>query len=285
VSATLAIDVGGTKILAALVEGQQIVAQAQVPTDRDGGPVRWIAQIAELIGDWAGRFAVVGIAVTGRVAEGHWWAMNPDTLPIPNAFPLAAEAKLSLGVPAFVVNDAHAAAWGEHVYGAGQSRDLVFLSVSTGIGGGIVMGGNLIMGRDGLAGAVGQIACADDGAWYESCASGRWMANEAQRQGHPTDARGVFEAASCGAAWAETVVETAARRIAQLCRMLQQAVDPQVIVIGGGIGLATGFLKRVENALSTLPAVRRPELVAAQLGADAGVIGVAHLATNQDCYQ
>lgn len=284
-SAILAIDIGGSKILAALVDGPQVIARAEMPTDRQGGPIRWLQQIAEMVAAWAGRFKAAGMAVTGRVAGGQWWAMNPNTLPIPDAFALNTEAERALGVSIVLANDAQAAAWGEHVYGAGQNRDLAFLTVSTGIGGGFVLGGKLITGRDGLAGAVGQMPCTDDGAWYESRAAGRWMAAEAQRLGHATDARGVFEAAAQGAPWAETILEAAASRIAQLCRTLQQTVDPQVMVLGGGIGLAPGFLARVERALSTLPAVQRPNLVAAQLGADAGVIGIAHLANHPDCLQ
>ena len=275
--ATLAIDLGGTKILAALVEGPSVIASAQVSTDRDGGPEAWLGQIAGLARPWQGSYAAAGISVTGLVHDGLWSAMNQKTLAVPPGFPLAARACDAVGMVPALANDAHAAAWGEYRHGAGAGRDMVFLTVSTGIGGGIVLGGRLVTGRGGVAGHVGQMSL--DGGPVENLASGTWIATAAASAGHPSDARAVFEAAARGAPWAEEIVALSASRLGRLCTDLQCLLDPEVIVIGGGVGLAPGFLDRVTETLDQYPPPVRPTLARAALGPEAGIIGMAALAT------
>ena len=106
--------------------------------------------------------------------------------------------------------------------------------------------------------------------------AGRWFAREAAALGRQDDAVGVF--AHAGEPWAERLIALSATRVAALCRNIQLAVDPARIVVGGGIGLAPGYLGRVTAALEgTDPAVT-PRLVPATLGTQAGVIGAAALA-------
>ena len=93
-------------------------------------------------------FETAAVAVTGAVKGGRWSSLNPGVLAIPRDFPLVEELSHRLGVNVIAMNDAQAAAWGEFRLGAGKDRDMVFLTISTGIGGGIVMGGRLITGRD-----------------------------------------------------------------------------------------------------------------------------------------
>jgi predicted NBD/HSP70 family sugar kinase len=291
-TATLVIDLGGTKILAALVDGASIVERAQVPTDRQAGPEGWLEQMAQLAEPWAGRYSHLGITVTGHVEGGRWSAVNRATLDVPDAYPLAAKAKAALGLEPVLANDAHAAAWGEYCHGAwamwkdgaglGASAlagGMVFLTVSTGIGGGIVLDGNLLRGRHGLAGHFGQLVSSDHEGPLEDRISGQWMAREAAEAGYDVDARGVFEAADNGQDWAQTLVSTSAARLALLCRNIQLIFDPDLIVIGGGIGLADGYLQRITTQLQTLPPRTQPTLARAALGADAGAIGIAALAT------
>jgi N-acylmannosamine kinase/N-acetylmannosamine-6-phosphate 2-epimerase/N-acetylmannosamine kinase len=107
------------------------------------------------------------------------------------------------------------------------------------------------------------------------------MAGIAAAQEKRATARDIFEAADGGARWAQEIIATSARRTAILCRNVQLALDPPRIVIGGGIGLAPGFLERVEACLEDVPRRLRPRLVAARLGDKAGVVGIADLANNQ----
>ena len=275
----LAFDLGGSKILAALVAGPAVLARAETPTDRHAAPGDWIAAMVRLAAPWAGRWAGLGVTLTGLVRDGTWSALNPATLPVPPGFPLAARLRDAFGRDPVMANDAQAAAWGEHVHGAGQGGDLVFLTVSTGIGGGVVTGGRLLVGQGGLAGSFGQLTpLAEDGPRLEDTAAGLWIAAEADAVGTGGDARSVFAAADAGEGWAAAILDLSAARLARLCRNLQLAFDPPRIVIGGGIGLAPGYLGRITAALGDLAPPLRPTLVPAALGRDAGAIGIAALA-------
>lgn len=276
----LAIDLGGTKLLVALVDGSRVLDRVEQPTERGAAPADWLARIAELARPWTGRYARAGISVTGPVSDGRWSALNPGTLAIPAGFPLKSALEETLGVPVVACNDAQAAAWGEYRYGAGAGCDMAFLTVSTGIGGGIVWNGRLVVGRGGLAGSFGQLRpllAAQGDERLEDCASGRWIGEAATRLGLAADARAVFAQAADGAAWAEAIVAASAASVARLCANIQLTIDPDVIVVGGGVGLAAGYLQRVVDALAACPPPLLPTLKSAALGGDAGIIGVAAL--------
>jgi predicted NBD/HSP70 family sugar kinase len=179
------------------------------------------------------------------------------------------------GVPAFAANDAQAAAWGEYRYGAGAAEDMVFLTISTGVGGGIVLNGRPLLGLAGHFGLLGSSSTTDP---LEDTISGHWIASQAKAQGHDVTAVGVFAAATAGDAWANEIIDASAQKVALLCADIQLLFDPRRIVIGGGIGLAAGFLDRVRANLKGLSPRLRPALVAAKLGANAGLVGVADLA-------
>ncbi|MGV1756575.1 putative N-acetylmannosamine-6-phosphate 2-epimerase [Rhizobium sp. A22-96] len=275
-TATLAIDIGGTKMLAALVRGAQVLAEVTIATSREAGPDAWLAAIAEQAEPWNGRYDRVGIAATGIISDGHWSALNPATLAIPDGYPLVAKAGKLFDKPVFAVNDAQAAAWGEHRFGAGENEDTVFLTISTGIGGGVVVNGRPLLG---LAGHFGLLRSPTLGqSPLEDIVSGRWMATEAASAGHAVEAPEIFRHARNGAAWAQAIISQSASRVALLCRDIQMMFAPKRIVIGGGIGLAPGYLDAVEAQLAGLSAHIAPHLVAASLGTHAGIIGAADLA-------
>ncbi|MBP7003191.1 ROK family protein [Amaricoccus sp.] len=269
----LAIDIGGTKTLVALVREGMAIEERRMATDIADGPDALLDAAAALAAPWAGRYRAVGAAVTGLVRHGTWRALNAATLDLPAGFPLADALADRFGVPARCVNDAQAAAWGEHVAGAGRhAADMAFLTVSTGIGGGLVLGGRLL---EGLAGHFGQFVD-ETGTRAEDRAAGRWIAAEAEAQGRRGDAAAVF--ARAGEDWAARLIATSAARVAALCRNVQLAVDPERIVVGGGIGLAPGYLDRVRRALEAADPDIRPRIAPASLGPRAGLIGAAALA-------
>lgn len=272
----LAIDIGGTKTMAALMCGGEILNRTQVPTAADGNPDDWLANIHTATEVWGTGYDVVGIAATGLVENGFWQALNRATLNIPGRYPLRERAEALFGKPVFTVNGAQAAAWGEHLATGKAAGSIVFLTISTGIGGGVVSKGAL---KTGLAGHFGLTRGALGGATpLEDRVSGKFIAAEACRLGHHVDTPAVFEAASAGASWASDIVESSAARVAALCADIQLMFDPDAIIIGGGIGLADGFLSRVSANLAALPARLKPDVTAAACGADAGLVGVADLA-------
>ena len=274
---TLAIDIGGSKILAALVEGGRVLDEVQRATDPQAGPDAWLAAIAEATSAWRGRYGRVGAAVTGLINDGQWMALNRVTLPLPDNYRLAERLTETFGVPAMAQNDAQAAAWGEYRFGAGAGEDMVFLTISTGIGGGIVVNGKLL---GGLAGHYGILRAPSSDPAYpiEDEVSGRWIARQAELAGAPGDAAHVFARAAEGAAWADEILSRSAARVALLCQDIQLTLDPRRIVIGGGIGMAPGYLERIRAQLPELGARLKPEIVAARCGRHAGAIGVADLA-------
>ena len=273
-SPVLAIDLGGTKLAVALVEGARVLARREAPTAPADGVAGWMEAIARLIEGWT--YAAAGIAVTGLVRDGLWRAINPETLPVPDDFPLVATLRGRLGVPVLARNDAQAAAWGEYRFGAGQGGSLAFLTVSTGIGGGLVSAGRLLEGRAGLAGhfGVAPVATPEGVVRLEDLASGRALTRLAAGQG---DAPSVTRAAAAGEPWAVALLDRVVEPFALALHALQLGFDPDRIVIGGGLGLAPGYLDCLTRHLAPVPALMRPRICAAALGADAGLIGIADL--------
>ncbi|MAY63474.1 MAG: N-acetylmannosamine kinase [Rhizobiales bacterium] len=271
----LSVDLGGTKTMASLVKGGDLIETVEIRTNRSGSPESWLDAIAEAVGPWKGRYAALGLAVTGAVRNGRWRAMNEATLAIKEEFALEAQAAELFGVPVVAANDAQAAAWGEF-RASDDTSDLVFLTVSTGLGGGIVANGRLV---GGIAGHFGQMRYPDGGDLpLESRICGPFIASEAARLGHSGDPKAVFEAALAGEEWAGLIIDDVARRFARLCCDIQLSLDPGRIVVGGGVGLAAGFLDRVKKQIAAMSPAVAPQVHRARLGASAGIIGIADLA-------
>lgn len=277
----LALDIGGTKMLAALVRGDKVVETHKMPTPCGSDPDRWMTALFDAISGWQGRYDTVGVAVSGIIDDGCWSPLNRKTLDIPDRFPLVATVKRLASTEAVLAaNDAQAAAWGEFSCGAGQGEDLVFLTISTGIGGGIVVNSRLL---GGLAGHFGLLCSLDENAGVlEDHVSGNWIAAQAAPHQAGATAREVFEAAAADHAWALDIIKASVSQTALLCRNIQLMLDPARIVIGGGIGLAPGYLESVRQALGSLPPRLTPQLHAAALGENAGVVGIADLARTSE---
>lgn len=269
---TLAIDIGGSKIAAALVCDSDVREEIRLETDQAAGPDTWLRSVAARFGQTG--YSRVAIAVSGLVEDGRWSSLNPATLSVPGGYRLSDAAETVFGVPATALNDAQAAAWGEYRWGAGERRDMVFLTISTGVGGGVVLNGNLLRG---LCGHFGLWSRSDDRP-LEDQVSGRWLASQAATAGFDMSAKEIFAAASSGGEWAKNAIAVSAKRVAALCADIQLTFDPRRIVIGGGIGLAAGYIDTVTAYISHLPDRLRPVVVPAQLGARAGLVGIADLA-------
>jgi N-acylmannosamine kinase len=227
----------------------------------------------------------IAVAVTGRVsAGGVWRAVNAKTLPNIHSVDLAALLSEKFGREVSVQNDATAAAFGEYVAGAGRGyRSIGFITVSTGVGGGFVLNGVPLVSASGLAGHVGfttsRVARDTCGsgrhATVESVASGRAIARIAAERGHPSlDAKTVYQAHLAGVDWASVLIRQSGEAVAELCANLKTTLDLDAILIGGGIGLAEGYLALVESYLQTEPEIFHVPLLRADLGIRATFIGV-----------
>jgi len=196
--------------------------------------------------------------------------------------------------PTVLLNDAQAAAWGEYHAGGCHTANLLFLTLSTGVGGGLVLDGRLRTGPRGLAGHIGHVACALpplDGTslcgcgrlnCLENLASGSALARQAsQLCGRQLDASAVFAGWLAGDPVCVRLVTTAAQAVAQELANAHAMLDLDEVRLGGSVGLAAGMMDAIIVAQRDLPALFRVELGAARLGADAGLIGVGHWASDQ----
>jgi N-acylmannosamine kinase len=278
--AGFAVDLGGTKTAVARIADGKVAERLQQTTDAGAHLEAQLAAIEALLGQIGyQRGEPLGVAVAGRIdRDGNWHAVNTDTLRSITAAPLGARLKERFGFKARAANDASAAALAEARLGAGQGAyNFAYLTVSTGVGGGLVLGGRLIESSNGLAGHVGFISsqlgetrCGSGRmGTVESVAGGRAIAAAA---GLP-DARAVF--ADGGHA---PIVERSAAAVARLIADLTSILGLDRVAVGGSIGLAPGYLGRVLDHLEEEPALFRPQVVRASLGHDSGLVGALLLA-------
>jgi len=279
-----AVDLGGTKTAAALIKAGKVLQHIQHPTSGTAGPEAQVRRIADLLKDLDYQTGdPLGVAVTGRVEQnGNWHAVNRDTLTKIDAYPLAQELKARIG-PAAVINDAAAAAIAEHRLGAGRGHEnFAYITVSTGVGGGLILSNRLHQSSNGLAGHIGfastsggSTACGSGRfGTVESLAGGRAIALAAELAGHGAmDAQAIFEQAASGAIWAEDIVETSSQAVSELAADLVTMLGVSHVALGGSIGLADGYLARVDRHLSKLPSLFRLGLAHAELGTHGPLVG------------
>lgn len=285
----VAVDLGGTKIAATRVDHGKIGRVVQAKTDSNAGAEHQVEAIMALLNELELRSGErVGVALSGRVSsDGVWHAVNTDTLKGVSAAPIRNLLMERLGRDVIVENDAIAAAYGEYIAGVGQGiSSFGFITVSTGVGGGIVLDGEPLRSKRGMAGHMGfttsriatQICGSGRAQTVESIAGGRAIAALAEMKGHSgLDAKAVFDQHLLGQSWASALIEQSATAVAELCANLVALLDLERIAIGGSIGLAKGYLELVQQALQNEPVLFRPDVVRTALGADSAHIGVLAL--------
>jgi glucokinase len=311
----LALDFGGTKIAAGLVNWRsgRILRQERSHTAWERGAEVQIADMLALVRRLRlspaemGTSSCVGVSFGGPVDVASGIVLHSHRVPGWDQLPLAARLREVLARPVVMENDANAVALGEYRYGAGRGVEaLVYLTVSTGIGGGIVLGGRLWRGSHGLAGEIGHMvvrvggplcSCGNRGC-LESLASGLSIARRAcealDQQGQSTHllalaggqregitAEVVFRAAQAGDALAAAVVRAAAEDLGLGIAMLCSIVDPARVILGGGVAKAgEPLLAPVREAFRrhAFPMLAgHVDIVPAQFPDDGGLLGAAAL--------
>jgi glucokinase len=307
-SVALAIDLGGTQLRAALVDASgSILCKLSRPTLADAGPAKLVEQIAALAGAVIGESRsrpprAAGISSPGPIDTIAGVALGIPTLRGFHDFPLRTALAEALALPVVLENDGIAAAIGEWRFGAGRGfADLVYVTVSTGIGGGVIAGNRVLRGRRGMAAHVGHMSfmaggehcfCGNRGC-FEAYASGSAFAARAAREaavhpstrlgrgGAPVSAPEVFAAAAAGDDLAARLVAEEARLLGLGFASLLHLYDPQLIIVGGGLSqqfhvLEAGIAAAMRGA--AMPAFRDTPVVKAALGVDSGLLGAAALA-------
>jgi glucokinase len=304
----LAIDLGGTQYrVAAISADAEIHARVARPTRADAAPEVVIEDLVDAIGEIRARvqgrpILGVGVSAPGPLDPATGIVFQAPNLPRWRDVPLATALQAQLALPVLLGNDANLAGLAEARHGAGQgARDLVYLTVSTGIGSGILIGGRLVLGAHGAAGEAGHMALSLDGplcgcgnrGCLEAYASGTGLANRAtealaagrasslSRIQEELTAVHISDAADEGDALAQELIDQAGHALGVGIRNLLHLFNPSVVVIGGGVSqigprLWDPVLKAVNHDAMT--AYRQDlRIVPAALGDDSGLIGAALL--------
>lgn len=284
--ACLAIDVGGTKIAAALVtlleDEVKLKERLQIHTPQNSNSNALDKALAQILIQFQGKFDQVAVASTGIIQDGVLTALNPKNLGELAFFPLQQSIAKHTDKPIVLLNDAQAAGCAEYLH----NRDIdnfAFITVSTGVGGGIILNGKLFAGNSGVAGHIGHSLADPNGelcgcgrrGCVEAIAAGRAIAREASKWASPCDPPEVFHRFKNNDPQAIALVEKSAKAIANLIADLAISLNIQRIALGGSVGLAEGYLATVQKFLDEFPEIYRPELVRASYAQDAGLIGAA----------
>lgn len=303
------IDIGGTKIAGGIVdEDGTILRQLRVPTPTDVSQIE--SAVAAMVTDLAaGEQVVAGVAAAGFIDRERSTVYFAPNIAWRDE-PLRERLEASTGIPVLIENDANAAGWAEYRYGAGENlRDVVMLTLGTGVGGAIVVGGSLLAGGYGAAAELGHMrlvpggrtcGCGQRGC-LEVYGSGRALQQEAteiatdaafgigaglaaaSRTGEGLTGHAISALVQQGDPGALEALRRIAVAIGTACGSFAAILDPERFVIGGGVSqLGEVLLGPMREAfVAASPAYgSRPmaDFAVARLTNDAGVIGVADLA-------
>ncbi|MGR3807618.1 N-acetylmannosamine kinase [Pasteurella testudinis DSM 23072] len=279
----LAIDIGGTKIASALITGNIIEQRQQIKTPQDEAAIGMSQALAQIVQQHQGMFDSVAVASTGIINRGVLTALNPKNLGGLAEFPLAKSIAEHTDAPIGLLNDVQAAAYAEYQLLTDKVDNFVFITVSTGVGGGIILNGKLQTGPNGIAGHIGHTLADPNGpicgcgrqGCVEAIAAGRAIEAAAAQWDDPCEPAEVFARFRQGVPQAVELVQRSAKAIANMIADLVIANDIQRVALGGSVGLAEGYLPLVRHYLQQLPHFYHTDVVAAACGQDAGLLGAA----------
>lgn len=291
----IAVDLGGTQIRVGLIDAAGTIhkrAAVRTLADTNGDTVT--TQIAELVAqlcDGVDRSDIAGIGVSspGPIDTTVGMTLGLPTIKGFDDFPLRDVLSQKLGCHVILENDGIAAAIGEWQLGAGRGfANVVYVTVSTGIGGGVIVDNHVLRGRRGMAGHVGHMSIVPNGeicgcgnaGCLEAYTSGPNFTKRANKAGILGNASAVFVAAKAGNLLARELVQQQALYLAQGFVSMMHLYSPDVLIMGGGmsqqydvlIGSINDYVQR-----HAMKAFRDAPIVAAALGGDSGLIGASRL--------
>lgn len=307
----IGIDLGGTNIKGALLDRDgHTLQKIRISTEADKGPQEVVSRIVQVIMEliqWGqvpnGDVAGVGIGVPGQIDYQEGKVVFAPNLNC-HDLPIKAMLEEKTGLPVFLDNDGNVAALGEMWSGAGMGyKNIVAVTIGTGIGGGIIIDGRLLRGVSGSAGEIGHMIIKEDGPLCNCGKSGCLEtmtaapailreARSAIRDGKKSlladyehlEAKDVFIAAGSGDLVAQEIINRSAYYLGIAIANLINLLNPEVVIIGGGVARAGDILidpirlTAMDNCLEV--AGKAARIVPAQLGNDAGCIGAGALVLN-----
>jgi glucokinase len=305
----IGVDLGGTKMLIGVLDADSEVRFES----REASTGQTEEQLVELLvreieeaREARPGVAAVGLGIPATIDHDRGFAISAVNLPIDN-LPIRDLVGERTGLPVFVDNDANVAALAEHLYGAARGADnAVMLTLGTGIGGGLILGGEIFRGATGAGAELGHVVIAMDGlpcqgncpghGCVETYASGTALGREARAaaerepdsalgrmaaEGQTIDGKTVTEAALSGDPTSIGVFDLVGSRLGVALTSFANIFEPEVFVIGGGVMAAGDLLldpARRELRERALPPMKEIPVVAAEMGPDAGMIGAAAMA-------
>lgn len=301
----LAVDLGGTQVRAALVRADGlIVAHRRVATRVEAGPEAVTERMVELLTEVRAALPTgqqllgVGVGAPGPLDPATGIIYAPPNMPGWDAFPLQQRIAKATGLAVALGNDANLGALAEWRFGGGRGlQNLVYVTVSTGIGGGVIANGQLLLGRLGAAGELGFIILDPaNGSVWEDLASGTALGRAAAQamDAAPTSllhqlaspttvtAAHVSSAAAQGDALAQQLLAREAHLLGLGFATILHLFSPELLLVGGGVILNNPALltaaRDVAYAHVKVPLYRDVPIIATTLGEEVGVLGAAALA-------
>ena len=305
---TIGVDLGGTKMLVGVLDGTETLWESREASTGQTEDelvellVREVSQAREARPD----VKAVGMGIPATIDHDRGIAVSAVNLPLAD-LPIRELVEDRVGLPVVVDNDANVAAFAEFLYGAAKGMpDIVMLTIGTGIGGGLILGGELYRGSTGAGAELGHVVIQADGppcqgncpnhGCVEALASGTALGREGKAaaesapdsaigrlaaEGKTVDGKAVTEAAVAGDETSIAVFELIGGRLGVACSSFANIFQPNAIVVGGGVIAAGDLLlepARREVRERALKPMNETPILEATLGNDAGMIGAAALA-------
>ena len=310
-SETIGVDLGGTKMLVGVLDGTEILwesHEASTGQSEDELVELLVREICEAR-DARPEVTAVGLGIPATIDHDRGVAVSAVNLPLAD-LPIRDLISDRVGLPVFVDNDANVAALAESLFGAASGKpNVVMLTIGTGIGGGLILGGEVYRGATGAGGELGHTVIQADGppcqgncpnhGCVEALASGTALGREGLAAaesspdsvlgkllaaGEKIDGKAVTEVAIAGDETAIGVFELIGSRLGVACSSFANIFQPDAIVVGGGVIAAGDLLLdpvRREVRERALNPMNRTPILEATLGNDAGMIGAAALARTE----
>ncbi|OGI27456.1 MAG: hypothetical protein A2359_04960 [Candidatus Moranbacteria bacterium RIFOXYB1_FULL_43_19] len=302
----IAVDIGGTNLRTAFVDEKgKIIAKNIVKTVRKGRSGNIVAEqaigeIKKIIGDSGVRkYAGIGVSVAGPIDPKKGASVNPPNMNF-RFVPIVAPLKEEFRIPVYIMNDCIAGVLGEKHFGAGKKfSNLVYITMSSGIGGGAIANRNLLMGRGGNAAEIGHMtvdtkfdlpcSCGKGRGHWEAYASGNsipkffriWAKNCRLEAELPSEAKAIFQAVRNKDKITLKFMEELGKINGRGISNVIAAYDPGIIILGGAVALSSGDLVLRYAKKNIDKFLRLPEIKISNLGENAPLLGAAAMVLNK----
>lgn len=291
----LVLDIGGTAIKSALSTSTgELFDYRETPSDGRQGGEALLKRVFDLIGSYSG-YDRIGVSTAGQVdsAYGRIVFAN-DNIPNYTGTEIGPLLARQFSVPVEVENDVNAAALGEAFFGSAQGYpDFLCLTFGTGIGGAIIVNGNLYKGFSGLAGEFGHLVthaagrpctCGQRGCYEQYASTTALVRAAVQVNPNWTSGRQITAARDAGEAGIIELIDTWTEEVAIGLASLIHIFNPRLLVLGGGILSDDDIFQRIrqQTLQKTMPESRNVEIRPAKLGNQAGLLGMTFICTKRD---